>query len=145
MEEMEGIEDDNHNCRAEAVSVCSPAQVCVEAVSVCSPVDSDSSSDTCESDSSATSALLLNSASKFRKLHQQTSVYQSALATNSCSHKIQGINVCLQNHLWLWTPLPKFITSDFCASRTGVTKFGPGGPVSLQSLAPTLIKHTWSS
>lgn len=65
MEEMEGIEDDNHNCRAEAVSVCSPAQVCVEAVSVCSPVDSDSSSDTCESDSSATSALLLNSASKF--------------------------------------------------------------------------------
>ncbi len=30
-------------------------------------------------------------------------------------------------------------------SKTGVTKFGPGGPVSLQSLAPTLIKHTWSS
>ncbi len=26
--------------------------------------------------------------------------------------------------------------------RTGVTKFGPGGPVSLQILAPTLIKHT---
>ncbi len=94
MEEMEGIEDDNHNCRAEAVSVCSPARVCAEAVSVCSParvcveavsvcspaqvcVDSDSSSDTCESDSSATSALLLNSASKFRKLPQHTSVYQS--------------------------------------------------------------------
>ncbi len=30
-------------------------------------------------------------------------------------------------------------------TRAGVTKFGPGGPVSLQSLAPTLIKHTWSS
>ncbi len=30
-------------------------------------------------------------------------------------------------------------------TRPGVTKFGPGGPVSLQSLAPTLIKHTWSS
>ncbi len=29
--------------------------------------------------------------------------------------------------------------------RAGVTKFSPGGPVSLQSLAPTLIKHTWSS
>ncbi len=29
--------------------------------------------------------------------------------------------------------------------RSGVTKFGPGGPVSLQSFAPTLIKHTWSS
>ncbi len=26
--------------------------------------------------------------------------------------------------------------------KAGVTKFGPGGPVSLQSLAPTLIKHT---
>ncbi len=26
--------------------------------------------------------------------------------------------------------------------KSGVTKFGPGGPVSLQSLAPTLIKHT---
>ncbi len=44
-----------------------------------------------------------------------TSVHQFALATNSCSHKIQGINVCLQNHLWLCTPLPKFITSDLCA------------------------------
>ncbi|XP_042593532.1 CDK2-associated and cullin domain-containing protein 1-like isoform X2 [Cyprinus carpio] len=52
MEEMQGVEDDNHNCRAEAVSVCSPAQVCV---------DSDSCSDTCES----TSALLLNSTAKF--------------------------------------------------------------------------------
>ncbi len=29
--------------------------------------------------------------------------------------------------------------------KPGVTKFGPGGPVSLQILAPTLIKHTWSS
>ncbi len=42
---------------------------------------------------------------------RHTSVYQFALATNSCLHKIQGINVCLQNHLWLRTPLPKFITS----------------------------------
>ncbi len=44
-----------------------------------------------------------------------TSVHQFALATNSCSHKIQGINVCLQNHLWLCTSLPKFSTSDLCA------------------------------
>ncbi len=29
----------------------------------------------------------------------------------------------------------------FC-NKSGVSKFGPGGPVSLQSLAPTLIKHT---
>ncbi len=46
-----------------------------------------------------------------------TPVYQFALATNSCSHKTQGINVCLQIH-WLCTPLPKFITSDLCASRS---------------------------
>ncbi len=44
-------------------------------------------------------------------------LYQFALATNSCSHKIQGIDVCLQNHLWLYTPLPKRITSELCASR----------------------------
>ncbi len=44
--------------------------------------------------------------------------HQSALATNSCSHKIQGINVYLQNHLWLRTSLTKFITSDLCASRS---------------------------
>ncbi len=31
--------------------------------------------------------------------------------------KIKGIDVCLQNHLWLCTPLPKFSTSDLCASR----------------------------
>ncbi len=29
--------------------------------------------------------------------------------------------------------------------QNGVTKLVPGGPVSLQSLAPTVIKHTWSS
>ncbi len=46
---------------------------------------------------------------------RHTSVHQFALATNSCSHYIQGINVCLQNHLWLCTPLPKFITSDLYA------------------------------
>ncbi len=47
-----------------------------------------------------------------------TSVHQFALATNSCLHKIQGVNVCLQNHLWLCTPLPKFSTSDLCPSRS---------------------------
>ncbi len=47
-----------------------------------------------------------------------TPVYQFALATNSCSLKLQGISVCLQNHHWLCTPLPKFITSDLCASRS---------------------------
>ncbi len=45
-------------------------------------------------------------------------IVASLLATNSCSHKIQGINVCLQNHHRLCTPLPKFTTSDLCASRS---------------------------
>ncbi len=49
------------------------------------------------------------------KTTRHTYVHQFALATNSCSHKIQGINVCLQNHLWLCTSLPKFNTSDLCA------------------------------
>ncbi len=31
------------------------------------------------------------------------------LHCNSCSHKIQGINVFLQNHLWLCTSSPKFL------------------------------------
>ncbi len=44
-----------------------------------------------------------------------TSVYQFALATNSCLHTIQGINVCLQNQHWLCTSLPKLITSELCA------------------------------
>ncbi len=48
-------------------------------------------------------------------LNGSPSVQQFALATNSRSHSIQGINVCLQNHLWLCTPLPKFITSDLYA------------------------------
>ncbi len=47
-----------------------------------------------------------------------TSVHQFALATNSCSHKIQGVNVCLQNHHWLCTALSKSITSHLCASRS---------------------------
>ncbi len=49
------------------------------------------------------------------KRTRHTSVHQFALATNSCSHKIQGINVCLQNHLWLCTSLPKLSTSDLCS------------------------------
>ncbi len=42
---------------------------------------------------------------------RHTSVHQFTLATNSCSHKIQGITVCLQNPLWLYTTLPKFSSS----------------------------------
>ncbi len=32
-----------------------------------------------------------------------------------------------------------------CYCNTEVGNVDPGGPVSLQSLAPTLIKHTWTS
>ncbi len=40
------------------------------------------------------------------------------LSVKSCSHKIQGIEVCLQNHHWLCTPLPKFILlQTFVPSR----------------------------
>ncbi len=42
---------------------------------------------------------------------------------------------CIYNHCQLGTKV-------FYECRAGVTKFGPGGPVSLQNLAPTLIKHT---
>ncbi len=38
-------------------------------------------------------------------------------------------------------------TSALCDYEysAGVGNVDPGGPVSLQSLAPTLIKHTWTS
>ncbi len=35
--------------------------------------------------------------------------------------------------------------SGMLSYRSGVGNVDPGGPVSLQRLAPTLIKHTWSS
>ncbi len=46
-----------------------------------------------------------------------TSHLYSSICTgyHSCSHKIPGINVCLQKHSWLCTPLPKFNTSNLCA------------------------------
>ncbi len=62
----------------------------------------------------AAERLILNEP-KRTHVFQFASVYQFALATNSCSHKIQGINVCLQNHLWLCTPLPKCSSSDLYA------------------------------
>ncbi len=56
----------------------------------------------------------------FWKVHLSWYIYIQlyVFAKNYNSHKIQGINVCLQNHLWLCTPLPKFISSDWCASRS---------------------------
>ncbi len=65
-------------------------------------------------------ALLASSIKPLQLIHntqnaRQTSVHQFALANNSCSHKIQEIDVCLQKQLWLCTPLHKFTTSDICA------------------------------
>ncbi len=63
--------------------------------------------------------LIQNAAPRFifraEKNACHTYIYQFALSSNSCSHKIQGINVCLQNHRSALHPLPKFITSDLCA------------------------------
>ncbi len=41
-----------------------------------------------------------------------------ALATNSCSHKIQGIDVCLQNHHWLCTP---YVPLEACVLQVNFT------------------------
>ncbi len=72
-------------------------------------------------------------------------------ATNSCSHKIKGINVCLQNHHWLCTPLPKLITSA-PHGRLLHTKHklkSRPGPLSSSTVVtphltlPKLLRGTW--
>ncbi len=47
--------------------------------------------------------------SRYPFLHQVT------LATNSRSHQIQGTNVCLQDHNWHCTNIPKLASSNLCA------------------------------
>ncbi len=47
---------------------------------------------------------------EWRTSHLSLSIYTGY---NSCLHKIQGINVCLQNHLWLCTPLPKSLLQTY--------------------------------
>ncbi len=64
----------------------------------------------------AAARLIFNEPKRECTSHLCLSIYQ--IYTNSCSHKIQGIDVCLQNHHWLCTSLPKFSTSDLCASRS---------------------------
>ncbi len=39
----------------------------------------------------------------------------------------------------------KYIQIESSYFKSGVGNVDPGGPVSLQSLATTLIKHTWTS
>ncbi len=60
--------------------------------------------------------------------------------TDKIAHIIL-IYICGLKHVYIMD----IGSNIFLYARPGVTKFGPGGPVSLQSLAPTLIKHTWTS
>ncbi len=44
-----------------------------------------------------------------------TPLHQVTLATNSRSHQIQGTDVCLQDHNWHCTNIPKLASSNVCA------------------------------
>ncbi len=41
--------------------------------------------------------------------------FTGTLATNSRSHQIQGTDVCLQDHNWHCTNIPKLASSNLCA------------------------------
>ncbi len=50
-----------------------------------------------------------------RKSSRYPSLHQVTLATNSRSHQIQGTDVCLQDHNWHCTNIPKLASSNLCA------------------------------
>ncbi len=50
-----------------------------------------------------------------RKKLMLPSLHQVTLATNSRSHQIQGTDVCLQDHNWHCTNIPKLASSNLCA------------------------------
>ncbi len=50
-----------------------------------------------------------------KKSSRYPSLHQVTLATNSRSHQIQGTDVCLQNHNWRCTNIPKLASSNLCA------------------------------
>ncbi len=50
-----------------------------------------------------------------RKKLTYPSLHQVTLATNSRSHQIQGTDVCLQDHNWHCTNIPKLASSNLCA------------------------------
>ncbi len=52
---------------------------------------------------------LAEKSSRYPSLHPVT------LATNSRSHQIQGTDVCLQDHNWHCTNIPKLASSNLCA------------------------------
>ncbi len=54
-------------------------------------------------------SLMSQKSSRYPSLHQVT------LATNSRSHQIQGTDVCLQDHNWHCTNIPKLASSNLCA------------------------------
>ncbi len=50
-----------------------------------------------------------------KKSSRYPSLHQVTLATNSRSHQIQGTDVCLQDHNWHCTNIPKLASSNLCA------------------------------
>ncbi len=50
-----------------------------------------------------------------KKSSRYSSLHQVTLATNSRSHQIQGTDVCLQDHNWHCTNIPKLASSNLCA------------------------------
>ncbi len=50
-----------------------------------------------------------------KKGSRYPSLHQVTLATNSRSHQIQGTDVCLQDHNWHCTNIPKLASSNLCA------------------------------
>ncbi len=49
------------------------------------------------------------------KSSRYPSLHQVTLATKSRSHQIQGTDVCLQDHNWHCTNIPKLASSNLCA------------------------------
>ncbi len=50
-----------------------------------------------------------------KKSSRYPSLHQVTLATKSRSHQIQGTDVCLQDHNWHCTNIPKLASSNLCA------------------------------
>ncbi len=53
-----------------------------------------------------------------KKSSRYPSLHQVTLATNSRSHQIQGTDVCLQDHNWHCTNIPKLASSNYAPSRS---------------------------
>ncbi len=100
--------------------------------------------------------------------HYDNSAFKTSTLTVPCSSVISSHTTCVPHpsHLFKrvmvkwnaldtvqsshtyemnWTLRVNHTQARIRSPNAGVPKFGPGGPVSLQNLAPTLIKHTWNT